>query len=91
MSTHNFSKCAPEHPIFPVDWKEALFRQLGGPKEGYICPICKRRFSGPEGFKQLEGDHIIPRAKGGKTTWDNFQLLCISCNRRKSKNLIQTE
>lgn len=32
----------------------------------------------------MEGDHITPWSKGGKTTPDNCQMLCIPCNRDKS-------
>ncbi len=28
-------------------------------------------------------DHIIPWSKGGKTTAENCQMLCIACNRSK--------
>jgi 5-methylcytosine-specific restriction endonuclease McrA len=31
----------------------------------------------------LEVDHIIPRAQGGTHEWDNLQVLCRRCNRRK--------
>lgn len=33
---------------------------------------------------EMEGDHITPWSKGGKTTSDNCQMLCIPCNRDKS-------
>ena len=29
-------------------------------------------------------DHIVPLSQGGSHTWDNAQLLCLSCNSRKS-------
>ena len=35
----------------------------------------------------LEIDHIIPVAKGGRTTEDNLQTLCWKCNRVKSDKL----
>ena len=32
---------------------------------------------------QLNLDHVVPRAQGGKTTWENVVCCCIPCNRRK--------
>lgn len=44
----------------------------------YLCPRCgKRRFD-------LEIDHIIPIASGGRNSWYNLQILCGDCNRRKA-------
>lgn len=34
--------------------------------------------------KEMEGDHIIPWSKGGKTTIENLQMLCRACNNTKS-------
>lgn len=28
-------------------------------------------------------DHVIPKSKGGKTTWDNIVLACVKCNSKK--------
>ena len=36
-------------------------------------------------LKDLEIDHIIPRAKHGQDVIQNFQLLCGNCNRLKSQ------
>lgn len=33
---------------------------------------------------EMHGDHITPWSKGGHTTADNCQMLCIPCNRDKS-------
>lgn len=47
-----------------------------------ICPKCENTFT----YEQMEGDHIIPWSKGGKTTQDNCQMLCKRCNAKKSDN-----
>lgn len=31
----------------------------------------------------MEADHIVPWHKGGKTTLENCQMLCMPCNRAK--------
>lgn len=35
------------------------------------------------GRKEFTLDHIIPRAQGGKTTWENVVVCCYTCNQRK--------
>ncbi len=37
--------------------------------------------------KNLEFDHIIPISKGGSSTARNLQLLCETCNRKKSNKI----
>lgn len=44
------------------------------------CRKCGSRYN-------LEIDHIIPIAKGGKTTFDNLQTLCKKCNEEKSDTI----
>lgn len=85
----HLSECDPEARTFPTEWKWALYRLRGGITEGFFCPTCGRRFWGPgqDGFLELHGDHIVPWAKGGRTIWNNLQLLCGSCNLRKSNKL----
>ncbi|OGX86783.1 hypothetical protein BEN47_12420 [Hymenobacter lapidarius] len=34
-------------------------------------------------------DHIIPRVYGGTNERNNFQILCLSCNRLKSKGEVR--
>lgn len=48
-------------------------------RDRYRCRKC-----GAYGrYAQLEIDHIIPIAKGGKSTYDNLQTLCHNCNVEK--------
>lgn len=35
-------------------------------------------------FEEMEGDHIVPWSKGGKTVSENLQMLCRRCNAVKS-------
>jgi len=44
------------------------------------CPKCTNTFE----ISQMEGDHIIPWSKGGKTVQTNLQMLCKKCNGIKS-------
>ena len=37
----------------------------------------------------LNLDHIVPRSKGGKTTWLNVVTSCFKCNTKKGNNLIE--
>lgn len=49
-------------------------------KQNGICMHCGKNFE----LKKMEGDHITPWSKGGKTNLENCQMLCRECNRRKS-------
>lgn len=49
-------------------------------RQNGVCPICKLQFS----FDEMEGDHIKPWSKGGHTTAENCQMLCKSCNAKKT-------
>lgn len=43
------------------------------------CQYCAIR----PGTAELSIDHIFPRSRGGKSTWENCVLACMDCNRRK--------
>lgn len=46
-------------------------------RDRHQCQYCGSRH-------QLTLDHVIPRSKGGKHTWDNVVTACQSCNAHKS-------
>lgn len=33
---------------------------------------------------ELSIDHVVPRSRGGTSTWENCVLACVACNRRKA-------
>jgi 5-methylcytosine-specific restriction endonuclease McrA len=52
-------------------------------RDGYTCQYCGKKFE----RKDLNIDHVIPRARGGRTTWENVVASCVPCNTRKSNHL----
>ena len=48
-------------------------------RDGYRCQYCGTKCS----ISELTYDHVIPRAKGGRTTWDNIVTCCYPCNYTK--------
>jgi 5-methylcytosine-specific restriction endonuclease McrA len=48
-------------------------------RDGNKCQYCGRRFPTSE----LSLDHVIPRSRGGQTTWENIVCSCVKCNVRK--------
>ncbi len=54
------------------------------------CAHCEKSHNDKGEKLTLEADHIIPWSKGGLSTEDNLQMLCMACNRKKS-NKSETE
>jgi 5-methylcytosine-specific restriction endonuclease McrA len=44
---------------------------------GVVLPSC-----------ELTLDHVVPRSRGGLSTWENLVACCHSCNRRKGNQLL---
>ena len=53
-------------------------------KQGYVCPLCQNKIVD---IDECEIDHIIPYSLGGKTVFENAQLVHKICNRHKSNNV----
>ncbi len=69
----------PKKPV-ELNRKNVLIR------DEYTCQYCGKKFPASE----LTIDHIIPRVKGGKTTWDNVVACCKKCNEKKGgKTLVE--
>lgn len=45
-------------------------------RDGFKCQYCGTS-------KELTIDHLVPKAKGGKTSWNNLVTACKKCNSRK--------
>lgn len=50
-------------------------------RDRWTCQYCGSRRT------NLTVDHVIPRSKGGGSTWDNIVTCCAPCNRRKGDRL----
>ena len=48
-------------------------------RDGYRCQYCNGKFA----IDELTYDHVIPRSKGGRTTWENIVTCCYTCNYQK--------
>ena len=49
-------------------------------RDGWACQYCGTR-------SNLTVDHVIPRSKGGDSSWENIVASCAPCNRRKGDRL----
>lgn len=49
-------------------------------RDRYTCMYCGAQ-PGPE---SLTIDHVLPKSKGGVSSWENCALACVGCNKRKA-------
>ena len=54
-------------------------------RDSFSCQYCGQRKPTPD----LTFDHVVPRYKGGRTTWENVVTACCGCNLRKGSRLPQ--
>ncbi len=48
-------------------------------RDEHVCQYCGRHFPA----HLLSVDHVVPRSRGGTTTWENVVCACLGCNVRK--------
>ena len=55
-------------------------------RDEYRCQYCGRKAGKGHKLKirDLTFDHVIPRSKGGKTSWENIATACQQCNAKKA-------
>jgi len=48
-------------------------------RDNHCCQYCGESFP----HSRLSLDHVLPRSRGGTTTWENIVCSCLDCNTRK--------
>jgi len=74
--------------IFTENWGDGEFH--GGPfwfdvieRADFRCEYCGEDIYEIHQWHQWEGDHLIPKSKGGGEEFDNKVCACMKCNRSK--------
>ena len=67
------------HEYAPINAEPKFCRRSILLRDRFRCQYCGNRFDGPD----LTFDHVIPRARGGRTEWTNILSCCVDCNRLK--------
>jgi 5-methylcytosine-specific restriction endonuclease McrA len=89
MSPHSLNSSRHRYPVPSVirlleyrripHQTRALSRKNILMRDRYTCQYCHR--SGQAVGLTL--DHVVPRSRGGDTTWENLVACCHQCNNRK--------
>ncbi|RIH83103.1 HNH endonuclease [Calidithermus terrae] len=64
--------------VRPRVHKVRLERRNVFKRDGYVCQYCGRP------ARDLTLDHVLPRSRGGPSTWDNLVAACRPCNHKKA-------
>jgi 5-methylcytosine-specific restriction endonuclease McrA len=54
-------------------------------RDAFTCQYCEAAFPSED----LTFDHVIPRSRGGRTTWENIVTCCVPCNSLKANRTPQ--
>ena len=54
-------------------------------RDSFTCQYCGKILPRSE----LTIDHVVPRSRGGKSTWTNVVLACADCNAKKGDSLLK--
>ena len=52
-------------------------------RDRFTCQYCGETFAS----SALTFEHVIPRSRGGQTTWSNIVTACVPCNTGKGNSL----
>ena len=61
------------------DLKDFYSKENVWKRDKGICQYCSKKVTKDE----FTVDHVIPKKKGGKGTWDNMVTACFPCNNKK--------
>lgn len=67
----------------PAERRPAFTRFNVFLRDLFACQYCSGRFA----IHDLTFDHVIPKSRGGRTTWENVVTACSCCNLRKGSKL----
>lgn len=54
-------------------------------RDSFLCQYCGKDFQAED----LTFDHVLPRSRGGQTTWANVVTACQHCNLQKGDRLLR--
>ena len=54
-------------------------------RDHFRCQYCSIKLPAQE----LTFDHVLPRSKGGRTSWENIVTACQKCNLRKGSKMLK--
>lgn len=54
-------------------------------RDNWTCQYCTKKFPTTE----LTFDHVLPRSRGGQTSWENIVTCCNKCNTKKGSELLR--
>ena len=52
-------------------------------RDGFTCQYCGEEFH----YDELTLDHVLPKSRGGETSWENIVACCKNCNQKKSDRM----
>lgn len=70
-----------QRPKFNIFSRVELNRKNIFKRDNHQCQYCGSN-------ENLTIDHIIPKSKGGDSTWENLVTACTSCNNKKDNKLL---
>ena len=67
----------------PMERRPAFTRFNVFLRDAWRCQYCTKKYKTHE----LTFDHVIPRSRGGRTTWENIVAACRTCNTAKGSRM----